>query len=286
MNFNPILSPGLNHSIRVRIDSDSFRGFYPHESEWIRSKFSIRMNQNQSGNVLIFNLNESVAGLIRKLIDFQSEWISGRIDTDSFGLDIRLDKINFQAFFNKGDSKRFSDWFGLIHIGTDTDIGKIRNSSDWFGMNSYPNYSESFRYLHLANANKSEPIRKTFRISFVGKHAWKLIRFNPNESEVNFQSELIRIIPETDWLSIRINLCSDSFGLNIRFSPGESFGLKFIPNHSEIWCRYKFRNDLENFGLKFIPNQFEIWCGYKFRNDLGKFRIGSEWISIRNFCQG
>ena len=26
----------------------------------------------------------------------------------------------------------------MIHIGSDTDIGMDRNSSDWLGMNSYP----------------------------------------------------------------------------------------------------------------------------------------------------
>ena len=40
-----------------------------------------------------------------------------------------FNRINFQEFFNKRDSKRFSDWFGLIYIGTDTDIGKIRNAN-------------------------------------------------------------------------------------------------------------------------------------------------------------
>ena len=34
--------------------SDSIHNFYPKESERIRSKFSIRMNQNQSGHGLIF----------------------------------------------------------------------------------------------------------------------------------------------------------------------------------------------------------------------------------------
>ena len=28
-------------------------------------------------------------------------------------------------------------FFGLIRIGSDTDIGMIRNSSDWLGMNFY-----------------------------------------------------------------------------------------------------------------------------------------------------
>ena len=41
-------------------------------------------------------------------------------------------------FCNSFDKKRFSDWFGMIRIGSDTDIGMDRNSSDWLGMNSYP----------------------------------------------------------------------------------------------------------------------------------------------------
>ena len=80
------------------------------------------MNQNQSGHVFIFNPNESVF----------------RIDSDRT---LGFSRINFQVFFNKRDSKRFSNWFGFIRIGLDTEIGMIRNSSDWLGMNFYPKLS-------------------------------------------------------------------------------------------------------------------------------------------------
>ena len=65
--------------------------------------------------------------------------------SDSFGF-IRIDvskliglsRIDFWPFFIKRDTKSFSDWFGLIRIGSDTDIGMNRNSSDWLGMNFNP----------------------------------------------------------------------------------------------------------------------------------------------------
>ena len=119
--------------------------FNPNESEWTRRPIDLIVNR-------IFNPNESES--IRTLI--QSDWksIHIRIDSDSFGLQIYfgfirievsdwiwLRRINFQAFFNKRNSKRFSDWVELIRIASDTDIGIIRNSSDWLGMNSYPKFS-------------------------------------------------------------------------------------------------------------------------------------------------
>ena len=71
--------------------------------------------------------------------------IRARIDLDWFGLIrivasdyIGLDWIEFLPFFIKRATKRLSDWFWMIRIGSDTDIGMNRNSSDWLGMNSYP----------------------------------------------------------------------------------------------------------------------------------------------------
>ena len=37
----------------------------------------------------------------------------------------------------------------MIRIGSDTDIGMIRNSSDRFGMNSYPKLSPGFKKANL-----------------------------------------------------------------------------------------------------------------------------------------
>ena len=37
----------------------------------------------------------------------------------------------------------------MIRIGSDTDIGINRNSSDWLGMNSYPILSPGEKYVFL-----------------------------------------------------------------------------------------------------------------------------------------
>ena len=51
---------------------------------------------------------------------------------------LKLNRIDFLPFFVKRDTKSFSDCFGMIHIGSDTDIGMNWNSSGCLGMNSYP----------------------------------------------------------------------------------------------------------------------------------------------------
>ena len=84
--------------------------------------------------------------------NFQSEWIRMNprlewfglilIDSDSFRLMspelIVLSWIDYWPFFIKRDTKRFLDCFGMIRIGSDTDIGINRNISDWLGMNFNP----------------------------------------------------------------------------------------------------------------------------------------------------
>ena len=45
--------------------------------------------------------------------------------------------MNLLPFFMKRDTTIFLDWFGMILIGSDTNIVN-RNSSDWLGINSYP----------------------------------------------------------------------------------------------------------------------------------------------------
>ena len=57
----------------------------------------------------------------------------------------------FYNFSSNEIQKGFLDWFGMIRIGSDTDIGLNRNSSDWLGMNSYPilspgSYKETYRF--------------------------------------------------------------------------------------------------------------------------------------------
>ena len=51
---------------------------------------------------------------------------------------LRLNRIKsdrFLPFFIKRDTKHFSDWFGIIRISSNRDIGMNRNSSDWLGIN-------------------------------------------------------------------------------------------------------------------------------------------------------
>ena len=46
--------------------------------------------------------------------------------------------IDFWLFFIKRDTKRFSDWFGMIRISSDTVIEMNRNISNLFGMHFNP----------------------------------------------------------------------------------------------------------------------------------------------------
>ena len=75
--------------------------------------------------------------------NFQSESIRMNPRSESFGLKtlFGLNRIDFVPFFIKQDTKRFSDWFRMIRIGSDTDIGMNLNSSDCLEMNSYPKLS-------------------------------------------------------------------------------------------------------------------------------------------------
>ena len=117
---------------------------YPTQSET-----SIRMNPKESE----VNFLSEWIRINPDRIDFQSEWISVRTDSVSFGLKIYfgfirievadwtgLSQVNFQAFFNKRDSKRFSD-------------------------------SESFRYLY---PSQFESIGKKFSIRMNQKYKYKL----------------------------------------------------------------------------------------------------------------
>ena len=120
----------------------------------------------------IFGLDESVPGLIL----IHSDW---KFTSDSFRFMwikvsdwIGLSGINLQAFFNKRDSKRFSDWFGLIRIDFYTDIGMIRNSSDWLGLNSYPKLSPGFGISFVEKRWKINP-----------SQSYSIRDFYPNESE-------------------------------------------------------------------------------------------------------
>ena len=146
--------------------SDSLRYLYSNQSE---TKFSIHINaisdwskpNFQSESIRIIPTMDSF-GLI--LIE-NSVWINPR--SDWFGLIwienlvsnwfgfiridvselIRLSRIDFWPFFIKQDRKSFSDWFEMIRIGSDTDIGINRNSSDWLGMNFIPKHSPEYLWV-------------------------------------------------------------------------------------------------------------------------------------------
>ena len=47
---------------------------------------------------------------------------------------IGLIRIDFWLFFIKRDTKRFLDWFGMIPIDSDTDIGIVLIDSEWISI--------------------------------------------------------------------------------------------------------------------------------------------------------
>ena len=134
MRGNPLTVKRLPFQIQINPSSD-----------WSKPNFQselIRMNPRSEwfGLILIEN-----SVLINSSSDwFGLIWIENLV-SDSFRF-IRIDvseligssRIDFWPFFIKRDTKRFSDWFGMIHIGSNTDIGMNRNSSDWLGMNFNP----------------------------------------------------------------------------------------------------------------------------------------------------
>ena len=118
--------PGLAGSFFNRpstgktIYSDIFIRANANHSEPIRKTFCISFDEK----LIWFNLKH------------QSEWIwDNRIHSDWY---LGSSRIDFWSFFIKRDTKRFSDWFGMIPISLDTYIGMNRNSSDWLGMNFNP----------------------------------------------------------------------------------------------------------------------------------------------------
>ena len=94
---------------------------------------SIRLNPKNSETSIRMNPSEYELGLIQTKFSI-------RIWSDVSEL-IGLSRMEFWLFFIKRDTKRFSDWFGMIRIGSDTDIGMNRNSSDRLGNNFNPIFS-------------------------------------------------------------------------------------------------------------------------------------------------
>ena len=135
------------------------------------TKFSIRARNDPNRN---FNQNECEVGMIRidsvwKLGLDQSEIgliqidMNLKLDLGSFGLIPRIEaewigliRIDFWPFFIKQDKIRFSDWFGMIRIGSDTDIGIVLNGSEWIPwlrkISLLPNISKRkiIRWLFLS----------------------------------------------------------------------------------------------------------------------------------------
>ena len=94
----------------------------------INSETSIGMNPNQSKTKFSIQINPNPS-------DFGFElktWFW--IHTDCY---LRLNRIRsdwFWPFFIKRDAKRFTDWFGMIRIGSDTDIGIVPIDSEWISI--------------------------------------------------------------------------------------------------------------------------------------------------------
>ena len=91
---------------------------------------SFRVNQNYSASfryLCDINVSPDWFGLIwiENLVSYWFGFI--RIDVSEL---IGLNRIDFWPFFIKRDTKHFSDWFEIIRIGSDIDIGMNRNSYD------------------------------------------------------------------------------------------------------------------------------------------------------------
>ena len=79
----------------------------------------MRIIPNQSEKRLITRLRKNLV----------SDWFKSiRIVASDY---VGLGQIEFLPFFVIRGTKHFSDWFGMIRIGSDTDIGMNRNNSDW-----------------------------------------------------------------------------------------------------------------------------------------------------------
>ena len=94
----------------------------------------------------------------------------------------------------------------MIRIGSDTDIGMNRNSSDWLGMNSYPILSSGYnsKFQEFFQNRKKEIIFLTLFIWFkynTGRNSknnlFNFITFN----EENFFFKLKKILMTRPWIT-------------------------------------------------------------------------------------
>ena len=157
------------------------------ESEWIRTNpkpiFSIRIipTLDLFGLILIEN----------------SVWINPSpdriglawIQTDCyFGL-MRLGRIICLPFFIKRDAKRFSDWFGMIRIGSDTDIGIVLIGSELISIR-YFRRGYQWVWIHVSDRNsiRINPEFEWFLInSSVYLNPCLHSKFNPTESKIKLR---------------------------------------------------------------------------------------------------
>ena len=120
----------------VKNSSDLIRFNQRHQSELIRTKFLIRINPSSDWIKLDFQL-ESI-----HIIPTSDLLGIIQIHTNYIGL-IRND---FQPFFIKWDTKRFSDWSGI---------------QDWNSSRANPKFSESLRNVYPNQIAHSNLIGKT-----------------------------------------------------------------------------------------------------------------------------
>ena len=100
------------------------------------------MNPNQCEHCFIQIESQSECGLIMINSDWKFSSDSSEFIQIEFSDWIELSRINFKEIFNKRDWKICSNWYGLILMGSDTDIGMIRNNKFWFARNEF--LSETF----------------------------------------------------------------------------------------------------------------------------------------------
>ena len=161
-------------------------------SDWFRMNFGLVRNEFQFETFARINIAWKFIPLYPKILSEsiqknQKEIFNPYMNqySDWFGLKINCEFIRIEV----------SDWIGLIFQRFSTnEIEKFfRISFDWLEMNSCPKLS--------LYPSQCESIRQK---------CFKLVCW------INFQSDRIRINPNSAWLSIRMNQCSDWFGLKIR----------------------------------------------------------------------
>ena len=187
---------------KVKNQSDLIGGKIPNKSEWIRARIDPNriFNSNHSDPRSIQIDSDWKFGLDQSELDFIRIEDLARIHSDSC---LRLNRIKsdwFSTFFIQRYTKRFSCWFVMIRIGSNTDIEINRYISDWLGMNFNPIFSPGSRLM---------------------KHGQKSIWLNPNQVFNLNYSELGLIQTE---FSIRINPNECEVGI-IRMDSDLKFGL-------------------------------------------------------------